>query len=105
MPYAVECELGERTNGDACGALRLIRLGVLGPRGAGDVQVGPRQIARELLDEERGGDRAARAAAGVREIGDFALELLEIVGGCWHRPRAIACSFARAQYGLHPRVR
>ena len=37
-------------------ALRLIRLRFLGPRRAGDVHVDPRQIAGELLEEERGGN-------------------------------------------------
>ena len=90
-----ERQLDERAHADAGRALRLIRLGLFRPRRAGDVEVHPRQIAGELLDEERAGDRAAGAAAGVGEVGDLALQLLLVVVEDRHRPRAIAGALAR----------
>src|SRR6266850_1552722 len=99
----VERELGQRPDADAGRPLRLIRLRLLGPRGAGDVHVHPREIARELLDEERRADRAARAAAGVGEVGNLALEQILIVVVQPHRPRAVAGSLARQPHLLDPR--
>ena len=46
-------------HGDAGRALRLVGLLRLGPGGAGDVEVRPRQVAGELAQERRGGHRAA----------------------------------------------
>ena len=38
---------------------------LVGPRGARDVEVHPGQVARELLEEQRGGDRPGGAPAGI----------------------------------------
>src|ERR671912_723026 len=65
-------QLRQRANADAGGTLRQVRLRIFDPRGAGDIDVDPRQIAREFLDEQRAGYRAAGTSAGVPEVGDFA---------------------------------
>ena len=71
---AVNGQLGERADRDAARALGLKRLGLVGPGRARDVEVRPRQAARELFEEHRRRDRAGRSAADVREIGDVAAQ-------------------------------
>src|SRR5687767_2799277 len=100
----VECELGERPDADAGGALRLIGLRVFSPGGAGDVHVNPGQAVRELLDEERAGNGAAGPAARVGEVGNLALEQIEIVVEERHRPAAIARALARLSHAIAPGV-
>ena len=80
----------ERPDGHAGRPLRLPRLRLLGPRGAGDVEVRPRQPAGELLQEHRRRDRARRTAADVRQVGDLAAQLFAVVVEERHRPGAIA---------------
>ena len=48
------------------------------PHRAGDVEVGPRHVADELLQEQPGGDGAAARAADVLEVGHVAVELLAV---------------------------
>jgi hypothetical protein len=71
-------------------ALDLVGPGVVGPGDAGDVEVRPWQPARELLQEDRGGHRAARPPAGIGHVGDIALQLIEVVVQRGHRPAAVA---------------
>src|SRR5690606_40219730 len=47
---------------------------LVGPGRAGDVEVGPRLALGELAQEQRGGERAARAAAAVLQIGHVAAD-------------------------------
>jgi N-acetylmuramoyl-L-alanine amidase len=111
---AVECQLTPRLRGErelsqcpdahAGGTFRLVRFRFLRPRGAGDVDVHPRQIAAELLQEQGRRDGAARTPAGVREIGDLTAELFLVVVVDRHRPRAIAGAFARLTDCLDPVV-
>src|SRR5690349_21594912 len=83
----VKRELDERAHANAGRALRLIWPGLFGPRLAGDIHVHPRQVAGKFLDEERRADGAARASAGVGEVGDFALQQILVVVEDRHRPR------------------
>src|SRR5207244_11485654 len=80
----------QRPHADAGGARRSERRGLVAERGARDVEVRPRKGARELLDEEAGGDRAAVAAARVVEVGDVALELLLVLVDERQLPHALA---------------
>ena len=57
----------------------MIRPRLFRPCGAGDVEMRPRQAAGEFLQEQRSRDRTARPAAGVGEVGNFALQLIEVV--------------------------
>ena len=97
-------QLGERADRDAGRAFRQIRLRFLGPRRAGDVEVRPRQAAGELLQEQRRRDRSGRPAAGVREVGDLALDLIAVFVEQRHRPDAIAGAIGDAAHALDPRV-
>ena len=51
--------LGEQADRDPGGALDLPWAALVGPGGTGDVEVGPRQVASELLEEHCGRDCAA----------------------------------------------
>ena len=66
------------------------RLRFVRPRRAGDVEVGPRQAAGELLQEHRRRAGAGRAAAGVHHVGDLAAQLIGVLVVERHRPAAIA---------------
>src|SRR5919201_2834117 len=63
-------------HGGAGGALGARRRVLLDERGARDVHVRPRSLARELFEKESRGDRAAAARADVVEVGDVTLEVL-----------------------------
>src|SRR5688572_12788942 len=93
-PLRIQRQLRQRPHADASGPLWLVRLGVVGPGGAGNVHVDPRQIAGEFLDEKGAGDGARRPAAGVGEVGDFALEELLVVVEHRQRPGAVAGAVA-----------
>src|SRR5205814_2250457 len=59
-------QIGEdRADADARGALGDQREVLLAPRRPRDVEVRPRQVARELLEEERGVDRAGAGRSAV----------------------------------------
>ena len=62
--------------GGALGEPPVVGVGV---HRAGDVEVDPRRVADELLQEQRRGDRPAVGAADVLEVGDVALEQLAVV--------------------------
>src|SRR5262249_57047547 len=66
----------QRANRRATGAPWTGRRVLLDEGRAGNVQVGPRPISRELLEEESGGDGATAARTDVVEGGDVALEAL-----------------------------
>src|SRR5262245_11481411 len=76
---AGERQLDQRANRDAARALREVRFRLFSPRGPGDVDVRPRETAGELLQEQRGCDRARRPPARVRHVGDVALDLIAVV--------------------------
>src|SRR5262249_39255215 len=48
--------------------------------GAGDVQVGPRGLGDESLQELGGGDRAGVAAAGILYVGELGVDELVVFG-------------------------
>src|SRR2546426_910462 len=79
-----------RAHGRAGGALGAGRGVLLDERGARDVQMRPRAVARELLEEEPRGDGAAAARADVVEIGDVALEVLAVLVDEGQLPDALA---------------
>src|SRR5947199_9631425 len=59
------------------------------PGGAGDVEVRPAELAREARQEAGGGNRAAVAAADVREIGEVRAQLLLVFIPEWQLPDAV----------------
>ena len=68
-------EVDEGAEGDAGGAFGEPGLGVVVPGGAGDVEMNPRRVAGEFLDEHGAGDGAAPfSAADVLDIRDGALD-------------------------------
>src|SRR5207344_1460369 len=86
----LERELGERPDRDTGRAFGHERPRLVGPRGTRNVDVRPGQAAGELLQEERCRNRRRGTAAGVAEVGDLALQLLEVVIEDRHRPETIA---------------
>src|SRR5712691_870664 len=54
---------------------RDVRLVAIGVRRARDVEVDPRDVADELLQEQPGGDRAGAAATRVAHVGHGGLDL------------------------------
>src|SRR6266436_3515904 len=87
-------EVDEGAEGYAGRAFGEPGLGVVVPGGAGDVQVNPRRVAGEFLDEHSAGDGAAAfAAADVLDVSDSALDEIAIIVVNGHLPHFFAGSF------------
>src|SRR5881296_4425913 len=69
-------ELDQQADAHARRSLRDVCALALAPVGAGDVEVGPDAIARELAEEGRGRNRPAGAPACILHVGHVALDLL-----------------------------
>src|SRR3972149_8653643 len=78
---------------------RVSPLLLLHPGGAGDVEVHPRGIAGEFLEEAAGRDRPGLASADVLQLPDVALYLLEILLVQRQFPRLLP---RRRRGRLHP---
>src|SRR5437879_6761239 len=91
----------ERPDGVARRTLRRQRQVLLGEGRPGDVQVRPRRLARELLQEEPRGDRAAAARPDVVEVGHLALEVLAVLVDQRELPEPLTGGVG----GLHDPVR
>ena len=82
-PFAigkVACKLHQAAQSNSGRPLGDPRFLLLGPGGAGDVEVDPGGVLGEFLEEHGGGDGAAIAAAGVHDVGDVgANDLLVLV--------------------------
>src|SRR5690554_2622698 len=62
-------------------------LRILDPGGGGDVDVGPGVLVHVALQEQGGGDRAARpAVADVAHVGDLAVHVTVVAFGQRHAP-------------------
>src|SRR5207247_10693820 len=95
----------ERANGGGRGALGDQREVLLTPRRSRDVEVRPRQLTRELPQEERGVDRAAAARADVVEVRDLAFEVLTVLLDQRELPEPLARGPGRLEEALgEPRV-
>ena len=70
--------------------LRDVSVLLVGARRSRDVDVDPRGVADELLEEQAGRERAAPALAGVAHVGDLGLELLGEPGGQRQPPHVLA---------------
>src|SRR5512144_1365219 len=68
----------EQAHAKAAGALRHGVAVLLRPGDAGDVEMRPRRLADEALEELRGGDRAGAAVADVLHIGNVGLDDLVV---------------------------
>src|SRR5208282_2942935 len=87
-------EINNRPDGYAGGAFGEPGAAFVDPAGGGDIEVDPRGVFGEFLDEPGGGDGAtAFAGAGVADIGDGALDhfLVLVVNG--HGPHFFAGGF------------
>src|SRR3954468_12958903 len=83
-------EFHENTDRNACWTPRdgpEVRLGVCR---SCDVQMDPGISLGELLQEQRGSDRARRASAGILDVGHVALDDLLVVVPQWERPARFA---------------
>src|SRR5260370_8615418 len=69
-------ELDQQTDAHARRSLRDVRALALAPVGAGDVEVGPVAIARELAEEGCGRNGPAGAPPCILHVGHAALDLL-----------------------------
>src|SRR5438876_9218732 len=87
-------ELDQQADAHARRPLRDVRTLALAPVGAGDVEVCPDRVARELAEEGRGRDGAAGAPAGVLQVGHVALDLLVVIFPERQLPRALAALLA-----------
>src|SRR2546427_1977163 len=87
-------ELDQQAGAHARRALRDVRALALAPVGAGDVEVRPDGVARELAEEGRGRDGAAGAPAGVLHVGHVALDLLVVFFPERQLPHALAAPLA-----------
>src|SRR5712664_4751859 len=93
-----ENEVDEGAEGYASGAFGEPGLGVIVPGGAGDVEVNPRRVAGEFLDEHGTGDGAAAfAAADVLDVGDGALDEFAVVVVDGHLPHFFADGFGTGE--------
>jgi len=91
-------QVHQRAESNAGWTLGQPGLGVVIPRGARDVEVDPRRIAREFSDEPGASDRAAAlAASDVLNVRKTALDLLAIVVVHRHLPHFFARRFGRCQ--------
>ncbi len=90
--------MNEGAKGHAGGAFGEPRLGVVVPGGTGDVQVNPRRVASEFLDEHGAGNGAAAfAAADVLDIGDGSLDEIAVVVVDGHLPHFFADGFGAGE--------
>src|SRR5271157_1921591 len=67
-------ELHQAPHRDSRGTLGNPGLGILHPRGAGDIEVDPGSVFGEFLEEHSGGNGAAPTAAGIHHVGDVRLD-------------------------------
>src|SRR5260370_4846217 len=90
--------MNQRAEGDAGGAFGEPGLGVIVPGGTSDVEVNPRRVAGELLDEHGAGDGAAAfAAADVLDVSDGALDEFAVVVVDGHLPHFFADGFGTGE--------
>src|SRR4029077_391872 len=90
--------MDEGAEGHAGGAFGEPGLGVVIPSGAGDVQVNPRRVAGEFLDEHSTGDgTAAFAAADVLDVGEGSLDEIAVVIVNGHLPHFLTDSFGAGE--------
>src|SRR5262245_16042645 len=94
-PGGGEHVLDESAGPEADAALRGVRQLLVRERHARDVEVDPRRVARELPDEEPGGDGAAGPRPGVAEVRHLAAQPLAVLVDERQRPEALASSRAR----------
>src|SRR5437660_11335971 len=87
-------ELDQQAGAHARRSLRDVRALALAPVGAGDVEVRPDSVARELAEEGRGRDGAAGAPAGVLHVGHVALDLVVVFFPERQLPHALAAPLA-----------
>src|SRR5260370_33527479 len=98
LPLIRQNELNEGAEGAAGGAFSEPRLCVVVPGGAGDVQVNPRRVAGEFLDEHGAGNRAAAlAAADVLDVSDGSLDEIAVVVIDGHLPHFLAGGFGAGE--------
>src|SRR6266853_1517591 len=91
-------EMDESAKSHAGGAFGEPRLGVVIPGRAGDVQMNPRRVAGEFLDEHGAGDGAAAfAAADVLYIGEGALNEIAVIVVDGHLPHFFAGDFCAGE--------
>src|SRR2546426_1963756 len=95
----------ERPRSEPHPALRGVGQVLVRERRPRDVQVHPRRVARELLDEEPGRDRAARAGPRVPEVCHLASEPFPVLLDQGQGPQALARRPAGPEEtGLEPLV-
>src|SRR5919197_2981011 len=91
---SIRQELDQQARPHARRALRNIRALAFAPVGAGNVEMRPDRVARELAEEGRGRDGAACSPAGVLQVRHVALDLLVVFFPEWQLPRALAALLA-----------
>ena len=71
-------QVHEGSHRDACRPLRKVRLFLISPASAGDVEMNPWRVARKLADKHGAGNRAAVSPAGVGQVRHQALVQLAV---------------------------
>src|SRR6516164_7269477 len=106
LVFGSPLEMGEQMNQGADrmagGTLGKVRLLLVRPAGAGDVQMDPGRIAGKLAHKHGSGDGAAVTSAGIREIRDGALVEIAIVVIDGQFPHPVSDGFGARQHALHP---
>src|SRR5260221_4929941 len=91
----------EQSDAEPRRTLRHGRRVLFRPRGAGNVEMGPWRLVDEALEELRGGDAAAvAAAADVPDVRRVAVELAVVGFGERHAPERLADRLARSSQPL-----
>src|SRR5258707_3728921 len=91
-------EVNEGAQGHSGGAFGEPRLGVVIPSGTGEVQVDPRLLAGEFLDDHGAGNGAAAfAGADILYIGEGTLDEIAVVVVDGHLPHFFANGFGAGE--------
>src|SRR5712692_6069624 len=97
-------KLDQSSHGHAGGAFRSIRLGVVAPGGAGDVQMRPGNAIGELFEKGGRGNRAGFSAADVLDVGNVRLDLARVFFIERQLPKLFANFFASSNDPVNQRL-
>src|SRR5712692_9587598 len=97
-------KLDQSSHGDAGWAFRAIGLGVIGPGGAGDVQMRPGNAIGKLFEKGGRGNRAGFFAADVLDVGNVRLDLARVFFIERQLPKLFANFFAGSDDPVNQRL-
>src|SRR3989442_5784026 len=95
---AFEQELREQPDSNRRRPFRMAGAFPFEVRGAGDIEMHPREAVHELAQEPRARDRSGGASPGILDVGHVGLEQLAIVFPQRQRPAALPGALARVTH-------